>query len=155
MSTGPHIIMCTPLSTSLAMGLETSSFSCGLSSTLSLFTGLLLPIDAISITPGLNSTLAVLWSLVASWQDLFLAWYKLYLPFVVATYSVIGPCIVQPRGYCGLFSYTRRNLRGGQHLSIHKELLLMNTIRRTYVLTLPELIHTHLRFQYCVSELRC
>ena len=155
MSTGPHITMCTPLSTSLAMGLETSSFSCGLSSTLSLFTGLLLPIDAISITPGLNSILAVLWSLVASWQDLFLAWYKLYLPFVVAAYSVIGPCIVLPRGYCGLFSYTRRSLLGGQHLSMHKELLLMNTIRRTYVPTLPELVHTYLCFQYCVSELRC
>ena len=53
---------------------ETSSFSLGLSSTLSLFDGLLLPLDAISISPGLNSTLSLFWYLAASksWHDFFL-----------------------------------------------------------------------------------
>ena len=38
---------------------ETSSFSPGLSCTLSLFTGLLLPLDTISFLPSLNSTFSL------------------------------------------------------------------------------------------------
>ena len=84
----------------ILLSLDPISFSPGLNSTLSLFTGLLLPLDAISFSPSLNSTLSLFhaWSLFASWHDhFFLTWFEFYLPFLQPCHHFsVDPCIAPP-----------------------------------------------------------
>ena len=120
------------LFTGLLFPFDVTSISPNLNSTISLFTGLLLPLDVISLSTSLKSTLLMFAGLLLPLDAIsFLpAWFKLYLSFLVATYSLIGPCIAKLL-LAACSAKPERSLRG-QYLSIRKVLFVMNTIRRTY-----------------------
>ena len=68
----------------------------------------------------------------------------MYLPFLVTTYSVIDLCIVLPRGLLWFVQlHWEEPTRSA--LSTHKTLLVMNTIRCTYIHMYVRLyVHVHI-----------
>ena len=74
---------------------------------LSVHLSLIVAFDPISFLPSLNSTLSlsVHSSLVASWRKIFLTWFELYSPFLIAAYICDGFLYCSTVPFCVLILF--------------------------------------------------